>query len=113
MSATFQIFLGNDDQYYFRFLSTVGRNLGYSEGYVYKSSAYTGIDSVKINSQEVSNFEVLKRQDDDYYFRLKAANGEIIMKSSKSYRTIEDANKDINYISLFAKDATTEELAGV
>lgn len=59
-----------------------------SEGYVQKASCQKGIESVKINSQDLSRYDKRVAKNGKDYFVLKARNGEIIgnsqMYSSKS-----------------------------
>ena len=111
MSGKFEIFVGQDDQYYFRLVSPEGNNLGYSEGYTAKHNAEHGINSVKVNARNISNFTLFKGTDDYYYFNLKAPqNSEIILSSAKKYVTRNDANTGANQVSQYAPTATTTDL---
>jgi hypothetical protein len=105
MNGKFEIFLGQDKQYYFRLLSPSNVNLGYSEGYTAKNSAVVGISSVKANSTVLSNFTAFKANDQFYYFILKAANGETILRSSRKYSTMEDAKAAAIQVSKLAPTA--------
>lgn len=111
MNAKFELFQGQDNQYYFHLLSPTGINLGYSEGYTAKHNAQHGINSVKTNSRTISNFKVFKGTDNYYYFNLQAPqNGEIILRSSRKYLSWEDANNAANQVSRYAPTATTSDL---
>lgn len=106
MLGKFEIFVGQDNQYYFHLLSPSGINLGYSEGYTAKHNAEKGIASVKENSKTLSNFKLFKGNDGYYYFRLESkANGETILRSSKRYLTQSDANDGANEVSRYAPNA--------
>jgi len=111
MNAKFELFIGQDNQYYFRLLSPTGHNLGYSEGYTAKHNAENGINSVKVNSRNLSNFTLIKGTDGYYYFNLKAPqNSEIILRSSQKYATQDEANIGANHVSRYAPTATTSDL---
>jgi len=111
MNGKFELFQGQDNQFYFRVLSPTGSNLGYSEGYTAKHNAQNGINSVKKNARIISNFTTFKAADDYYYFNLKAPeNGEIILRSSKKYTTREGANSGTNEVSRIAPNASVIDL---
>jgi len=110
MYAKFELFQGNDRQYYFRFLSPSGTNLGYSEGYTVKASAEHGIVSVKANAKDIRNFTLVPGSDGYYYFHLKAQNGEIILRSSLKYTTKDGANSGANEVSQHAPNAYVSDL---
>lgn len=52
-------------------------------------------------------FQIFKGRDGQYYFRLRAANGEIIA-SSEGYATKQSAEKGIDAIRQVASDAPIE-----
>ena len=54
-------------------------------------------------------FQIFKGKDKQFYFRLKAANGEIIC-SSEGYSTLQNCNKGIEAIKNIANDAPVEKL---
>jgi len=54
-------------------------------------------------------FEIFKGSDDKYYFRLKAANGEIIAQS-QGYATKQGAQDGIASVKKNAPIATTVDL---
>lgn len=109
MNSKFEIFTGQDKQFYFHLLSPTGVNLGYSEGYTAKHNAENGINSVKRNSPTLSNFTLFKGADDYYYFRLVAPNGETILRSSSKYTTQQGANNGANEVASHAPKATVTD----
>lgn len=48
----FEIFKGNDSQYYWRFKAPNGETMCHSEGYTAKASAQDAINSVKSNARD-------------------------------------------------------------
>lgn len=85
-SPVFQLFTGRDGQYYFRLKAANSEIIGNSEGYVSKQGALNGISSVKIHSQYDHLYTFFNGRDAQYYFNLKATNGEIIL-ASEGYQT--------------------------
>lgn len=82
----FQLFTGRNDQYYFRLKAANGEIIGNSEGYVSKQGALNGISSVRTHSQYDRFYTFFNGRDGQYYFNLKASNGEIIL-ASEGYQT--------------------------
>jgi hypothetical protein len=76
--AAFDLFEGQDGQYYFNLEAANHEVVLSSEGYVQKSSALAGIDSVRAHGRDLNNFEILEAKNGQYYFNLKAANHKII-----------------------------------
>jgi len=110
MYAHFELFFGTDNQYYFRFISASQINLGYSEGYTAKHNAVNGITAVKNYAKNISNFTIFKGSDGFYYFNLKVTNGEVILRSSRKYSFVRDANLAANEVSLYAPNAFINDL---
>lgn len=109
-SAKFEIFQGADRQYYFRLKAPNGEIIGWSEGYTQKASAKNGISSVRINSQVLDNFTVWQSTNDNqYYFNLKAPNGEIILRS-EGYTSRTNANKGVAAVKLYSPGAVLVDL---
>lgn len=81
MTAKFEIFTGKDNQFYFRLKAGSGEIIGRSEGYVSKQGAENGISSVKANAPLDFRYSIFQGRDSQYYFNLKAGNGEIILQS--------------------------------
>jgi uncharacterized protein YegP (UPF0339 family) len=80
-SAKFDVFVGTDGDYYFRFVASNGETLLRSEGYTTRQGADNGIDSVVANAPDTRNVEILQAKGGQWYFTVKAANAEIIAMS--------------------------------
>lgn len=93
----FQIFLGKDEQFYFRLKSVNGKVLVYSEGYTQKESAIHGIRSVKENGRAAENFRSKTSDSGEAFtFSIVAKNGQVVA-SSDAYASID--NRDNGIIS--------------
>src|SRR5205085_1571223 len=81
-------FKGQDGKTYFRLRAANGQIVLSSQGYSSKSSAESGIATVKKNAVDASRFDVFEGVNGQHTFRLKAGNGQIIgrgeMYASKS-----------------------------
>lgn len=86
----FDVFRGNDDQFYFRLKAGNGEIVLQSEGYTGKAGAINGAESVKENAPKDERYDKRESQDGQFYFVLKAGNHQIIgvseMYSSPSGR---------------------------
>lgn len=74
----FVIFQRVNGDYQFNLLSSNGQVILVSQGYASKQSCENGIQAVKTNSQDDSNFERLTTSSGKYYFNLKATNGQVV-----------------------------------
>ncbi len=74
----FETFKGLDNKYYFHLKANNGEIVLQSQGYSAKSSATNGIASVRTNGANTARFEVREAKDGQFYFVLKAANGQVI-----------------------------------
>lgn len=110
MSGTFIIYRDSAEQYRFKLNAANGENIGASEGYTTKASAQTGIESVIKNGGDDDNYEVFEGKDTKHYFRLKAANGEIIL-SSQGYASKDAANEGSQAVKRNTADANIEDQA--
>jgi uncharacterized protein YegP (UPF0339 family) len=70
-----------NNEYQFNLKAGNGEIILTSEGYVQKASCHKGIESVRINSQDDSQYNKRVAVNGKDYFVLKARNGEIIGKS--------------------------------
>ena len=75
-----------------------------------KSSALSGIESVRLNSQIDSRFNSLVARDDSPYFVLKAGNGEIIGKS-EMYSSASAMKSGIASVKANALDASIVDVS--
>lgn len=73
-------------EYQFNLKAGNGEIILTSEGYVQKASCQKGIESVKVNSQDLSRYDRRLSKNGKDYFVLKARNGEII-GNSQMYST--------------------------
>ncbi|MCH7886655.1 MAG: YegP family protein [Candidatus Marinimicrobia bacterium] len=105
----YQIFQGNDNQYYFRLRAENGEIILASEGYVAKDGCENGIDSVKENAPKDERYRRKDSDDEQFYFNLVAANGEII-GTSEMYTTKQARDNGIEAVKKVAPDAPTEDL---
>ncbi len=76
--AGFDLFEGQDGQYYFHLEAANHEIVLQSEGYVSEAGALNGISSVRENGKDLANYEILEAADGQYYFNIKAQNHEII-----------------------------------
>ncbi|MAO65398.1 MAG: hypothetical protein CL666_10400 [Balneola sp.] len=107
----FQVFRSTSNQeFYYRLKAKNGENILSGEGYTTKQSCLNGIQSVKTNSQYDSRYENRKSINDQYYFNLKASNGEII-GTSEMYTTTSARDNGKAAVKSVAPGADIEELA--
>lgn len=91
-SAYFETFQGLDGRHYFNLMAANGENVLRSQGYSALASAELGVTSVLANGNDKRNFDVLEANNGDFYFNLKAANGEII-GTSELYASKSNAER--------------------
>ena len=91
-SASFETFQGLDGKYYFHLIAGNGQNVLRSQGYTALASAEKGIASVVANGVDARRFDVEAAENGDWYFDLKADNGETI-GTSQLYATKYDADR--------------------
>lgn len=108
-SVQFEICIGSDNQFYFRLRAANGENILASEEYVTKGGCLKGINSVKDNAIDKSNFRARTATDGQFYFVLVAQNGEII-GTSEMYTTEHARDNGIEAVSRVAPDAIVKEL---
>ena len=93
--AGFELFVADNDEFYFNLKAANGEIVLSSEGYVGKSGAENGIASVRENGRDLDQYEVRIADNEEFYFVLKAGNGEIIgvsetyVSESNAYRGLE------------------------
>jgi len=109
MVSKFTIFKGSIVNYYFNLKAGDGEKVLGSEGYVYKSSCESGIQSVKESAPTDDRYEKKKSWNDKYYFVLKAGNGEVI-GISEMYETSTGRDDGIEVVKREAPGAATEDL---
>jgi uncharacterized protein YegP (UPF0339 family) len=114
----FNVKQAQNGDWYFTLQATNGQVIGTSELYASKSNAERGASTVRAlvklaNQQEetktqpaprVERFEIFKGEDGKSYFRLRAANGEIML-GSQGYTTKQSAKKGIESVVYNGSDA--------
>lgn len=101
----FEITTRTNEEYQFNLKAANGQVILTSQGYTTKANCINGIDSVRINAVDVSNFESKISTNEKYYFNLKAGNGQII-GSSQMYTT--EAAKDNGIQSVMTNSPMAE-----
>jgi uncharacterized protein YegP (UPF0339 family) len=81
MAAKFELKKAADDQFMFNLKAGNGEIILTSESYKAKASALNGIESVRTNSKIRDHFVTDVAKNGQFYFNLKAGNGEPIGKS--------------------------------
>ncbi len=99
---------GKDSQFYFNLKAANGQIILSSEGYPVESAAINGIESVKKNATDATNFHQFVSSNGKPYFHLKAANGQIIGKS-ELYESKAAAENGIASVVKNAPDAPIEK----
>ncbi len=79
-----------------------------SQGYASKDACMNGIESVKKNSQSESSFDMQTAKNGQFYFNLKASNGQVI-GASEMYTTEAARKNGMESIMKNAPDATIQE----
>jgi hypothetical protein len=106
----FQVFRSTINyQYYYHLNAINGEIILNGEGYTTKQNCLNGISSVKENAPLDSRYDRLRSRDNQYYFVLKAANGEIIGKS-EMYTTSYAMENGIAAVKRDAPRAPIEDL---
>ena len=106
----FQIFVGNDDQFYFRLHAANGEVILASEGYKSKSGCKNGIASVKENAPNDQRYKRKTSASGQPYFNLVARNGETI-GISEMYSSERSRDKGIDAVKRTAPDANVEDIS--
>lgn len=99
----FELFEGHDGDYYFNLAATNHEVVLSSEGYTSRTGALGGILSVLDNAGEVGNYELHEAVSGQYYFKLRAQNGQTI-GMSELYSTKGNAKRGIATTSAVVGD---------
>jgi uncharacterized protein YegP (UPF0339 family) len=97
-----------NNEYYFNLKAVNHEIILQSEGYTTKAGAENGIDSVKTNSQFDSKYDRLTAKNDQFYFNLKASNGQII-GTSQMYTSKAGMENGIASVKTNAPSAEIQE----
>ncbi|KFE98361.1 hypothetical protein IX39_13020 [Chryseobacterium formosense] len=93
-----------NNDYQFNLKAGNGQVILTSQGYATKSGCKNGIESVKTNSPFDSRYERMTSSNSQYYFNLKAGNGEII-GTSEMYTTSTARDNGIESVKSNAPEA--------
>lgn len=110
----FEVFQGIDNQYYFHLLAGNNEKVLQSEGYTNISGARSGVESVRVNGVDLSNYDVLQATNEEWYFNLIAQNHEIIGTSETyvSRYNAEQGTEVVQYLVTpitLIEDAVTDD----
>ncbi len=105
----FEIFKGQNDNFYFHLKAGNGEIILASQGYTQKVNCQKGLHSVETNSKDEENFEKLRSKDEKYYFVLHAANKQVI-GNSQMYTTSTARDHGINSVHENASQAEVLDL---
>ena len=96
--AKFEIFLGEDRQFYFHLKADNGKIILASEAYHEKAGARNGIDSVHANAGSIAQFQLYESlMNGQFYFTLRAPNNEVI-GVSEMYASLPNAVEGIQTV---------------
>jgi len=109
MAGKFEIFRGDDRQYYFRLKAANGESILASEAYRSKASAENGIAAVRVDATLERRYE-RRRSPAGYSFVLKGANGEP-MGRGEVYESSSGRDSGIESVRENAPAAAVEDLA--
>ena len=97
----------SNGDYQFKLHSSNGQIILVSEGYTSKSTCENGIQSVIRNSQDDSNFIRKYSSNGQYYFNLKATNGQLI-GTSEMYASESGRESGIYSVKINARTSNIE-----
>lgn len=109
MNATFEIFNGRDNQYYFRLKAPNAEIILVSEGYTTKENCRNGISSVKTNAPTDSNYNRLTAKNGQYYFTLKSAHNGQVIGNSEMYVSVAGRDNGIESVKRNAPNAEVKD----
>ncbi len=106
----FQIFVGTNNQFYFRLIAASGEIIMGSEGYISKTSCEKGINSVKTNAPLDHRYQRKTASNGQFYFIHTAANGEPI-GTSEMYTSESALDNGIEAVKKTAPGAAIEDIS--
>lgn len=104
----FQIYTGQNKQFYFRLRAKNGEIILTSEGYTAKSGCQNGIQSVKENAPNDARYQRKTAANGQFYFNLVAANGQVI-GTSEMYTSQQGRDNGIEAVKNTAPTAPIED----
>jgi hypothetical protein len=107
--AKFEIKKSTNDKFYFNLKAGNGEVILTSEMYESKQGCKNGIESVKENAPDDEKYDRKTASSDQYYFNLKAGNGETIGKS-EMYESKQGRDNGIESVKTNAPIASIVDL---
>ncbi|NDI99478.1 YegP family protein [Flavobacterium sp. LaA7.5] len=104
----FEILRRVNDDYQFNLKASNGEIILTSQGYASKAGCQNGIESVRVNSQDDSNFDRNESSNGKPFFNLRAANG-LIIGTSQMYASVAARDNGIESVKKNAPDATIDD----
>ncbi len=104
----FEILRRVNDDYQFNLKAGNGEIILTSQGYASKAGCQNGIESVRLNSQDDSNFDRNESSNGKPFFNLRAANG-LIIGTSQMYSSVTARDNGIESVKKNAPDATIDD----
>lgn len=111
MPGKYVILRSTNNQFYFNLHATNGERILTSELYQTKAGAHNGIAAVRVNSPHDSRYDRYNPRAGQFYFVLKAANGEVLGRS-EMYTTSAAMETGIASVKANAPTATVEDRSG-
>ena len=114
IAARYEVLGADNGEFYFNLVATNGEIIGTSELYTTESSAKSAVDGVIAVLQNPTSapaeaggprFETFKGKDGKSYFRLRAANGQIVLQS-QGYSSKSKADAGVKAVKANAIDST-------
>ena len=104
----FEILRRTNDDYQFNLKAGNGEIILTSQGYASKAGCQNGIESVRVNCQDDSNFDRNESSNGKPFFNLRAANG-LIIGTSQMYSSVAARDNGIESVKKNAPDATIDD----
>lgn len=95
-------------EYYFSLSAGNGEVILRSEGYKAKAGAENGIESVRKNSPDDGRYDRKEAKNGQFYFNLKAGNGQII-GTSEMYKSKSGRDNGIESVKKNGPDSPVED----
>lgn len=108
MAGWFELNKHKNGQYGFVLKAGNGETILTSEQYTTKSSAESGIESVRVNSPKDERYEKRTASNGSPYFNLKASNGQVI-GTSELYSSTSARDKGIESVKTNGQTATVKD----
>lgn len=105
----FETFTGRDGKAYFHLLAGNGEKVLASQGYASARGAEQGIDSVRRHGAEAAAYQLLEARDGQWYFNLRARNGELLA-ASELYVSRANAERGLATVMAVLATATQHQL---